>query len=231
MSKEHFQIIIPGVPVPLQRPRFFNTGRVTKMYDPQMHKKREAAYIISSQSPAHLSKSDTRVVFSVDFTFLMPIPKSMSKGGQNILKWLPCHDDTPDVDNLIKFYLDAANGTIWKDDSSVYQVSASKFYSDKPRVIMKVISETKEEFESECREILSMFSPEDFDLMKEDVKRLYKQMYSEDLKKNPREVAILISLLADRYGDRLKSIKTKHPQAWKKINAVKDCEKGGEKCL
>ena len=37
----------------------------------------------------------------------------------------------PDIDNLVKFVLDAANGVLFKDDSQVVRVLATKMYDDR----------------------------------------------------------------------------------------------------
>ena len=40
----------------------------------------------------------------------------------------------PDIDNVIKAILDGLNEVAYKDDAQVVNVSASKYYSDEPRV-------------------------------------------------------------------------------------------------
>lgn len=65
----------------------------------------------------------------------MPIPKSMSKqermhAESGLLK----HIKKPDVDNLVKLYLDVLTGTALTDDNCVSLGSAIKVYSSKPRV-------------------------------------------------------------------------------------------------
>lgn len=40
----------------------------------------------------------------------------------------------PDIDNIIKAILDGLNEVAYKDDAQVVNVSASKYYSDEPRV-------------------------------------------------------------------------------------------------
>lgn len=65
----------------------------------------------------------------------MPIPKSMSKkdrleANKGFLK----HIKKPDVDNLIKLYLDVISGIAIKDDNAVSIGTAIKLYSITPRV-------------------------------------------------------------------------------------------------
>ena len=76
--------------------------------------------------------------------FYMKRPKSHYRTGKfsNMLKKeSPMHHVTkPDIDNLAKFLLDCSNGTIIKDDSQVFQLSASKTYDDEPRTEFTIIS-------------------------------------------------------------------------------------------
>ena len=44
----------------------------------------------------------------------------------------------PDIDNVIKAVLDGLNGVAYADDSQVVALSASKCYSDDPRVVVIV---------------------------------------------------------------------------------------------
>ena len=44
----------------------------------------------------------------------------------------------PDVDNYIKSTLDGLNGILWQDDNQIVDISAHKFYSDRPRVEIEV---------------------------------------------------------------------------------------------
>ena len=66
--------------------------------------------------------------------FHMPRPKSHYRTGKysHLLKDnIPIyHTSRPDIDNLIKFYLDCMTGLYWKDDADIYDVHATKVYSD-----------------------------------------------------------------------------------------------------
>lgn len=63
----------------------------------------------------------------------MPIPASWSKAKKDTanagkLK----HTSRPDIDNLAKLVLDAANGVLWEDDSQIVSMKLTKEYSVKP---------------------------------------------------------------------------------------------------
>ena len=65
----------------------------------------------------------------------MPIPKSTPQ--KRIALWrleqTYC-SKKPDMDNIIKVVCDALNGTAYTDDRAVVRLSASKVYSDVPRL-------------------------------------------------------------------------------------------------
>lgn len=54
------------------------------------------------------------------------------------------HLKRPDVDNLIKFVLDALKGTYWKDDTQVQIRCAFKVYSHSPRTELEIYLEKGE---------------------------------------------------------------------------------------
>jgi len=44
----------------------------------------------------------------------------------------------PDTDNYIKAIKDALKSVIWKDDSQVVELHASKYYSQNPRIEIEI---------------------------------------------------------------------------------------------
>ena len=44
----------------------------------------------------------------------------------------------PDKDNIEKIYFDAMNGMIWGDDNQVIDGRTRKFYSMKPRTVIRI---------------------------------------------------------------------------------------------
>lgn len=49
----------------------------------------------------------------------------------------------PDLDNLIKLVMDAANGILWKDDANVVKLEALRVYGESAKTTIKV-SEIRE---------------------------------------------------------------------------------------
>lgn len=64
---------------------------------------------------------------------MLAIPQSWSKRKQEeARRGLLPHVSRPDVDNLGKLVMDAANGVLWKDDSQLVSVTLSKRYNETP---------------------------------------------------------------------------------------------------
>ena len=66
-------------------------------------------------------------------TFYMAMPKSWSKKKKAVHVGKPCQSK-PDLDNVLKGFMDALR----TDDASVYAVTASKFWSEQPGVVLAV---------------------------------------------------------------------------------------------
>ena len=120
-------ITIPGKPIPLARPRF--SCRST--YDLQTQLKNDVSFIIKSQ----ISQPPTSKLVSLKIHFFMPIPKNLPPKKTELLECTP-HRKRPDLDNLVKFYIDVCNGLIYNDDSQIFSITAAKFYSKEPRTVM-----------------------------------------------------------------------------------------------
>ena len=66
-------------------------------------------------------------------TLYVPMPKTWSKKRKETLFGKPV-PTKPDLDNYLKFYMDALKGSLYKDDNLVTQSFQEKIYSDDPRV-------------------------------------------------------------------------------------------------
>lgn len=134
------RIAFQGDPVAQQRCRIFKRGNRVCSFDPQVMCKKSLKQLAEDQVHEHSLANEPwklpeypRVVF----WFMMPIPKSMGKtdralAERDILK----HVKKPDVDNLIKLYLDVLTGPVLKDDNCVQIDKAIKIYSLNPRTII-----------------------------------------------------------------------------------------------
>jgi Holliday junction resolvase RusA-like endonuclease len=110
-------------------------------YDPQGALKNDLKVLVEEQC------KDLPALFQypkVSFWFYMPIPKSMAKSEriQTTLENLR-HVKKPDVDNLIKLYLDVMTKYVYDDDNCVSLGSVEKFYSDNPRTEILIEESTR----------------------------------------------------------------------------------------
>jgi len=118
-----FVLHLESEPKALLRPRgFLKKGQIS-FYNPCSQDQNQAKFLMKKEIKRLNMPFFASQALQVDFIFSYKRPVS------NKLK----HKTTkPDIDNLIKFYLDAMNGICFADDKQVTQIGAEKLYSDKP---------------------------------------------------------------------------------------------------
>ena len=121
-------ITIEGIPKAQKRHRF-GKGFV---YDPSKKDKAQLLPLLRSQ----LGSLPTAKPVGVALVFYMPIPKSYTKKKKALMQdeTYP-HTNKPDIDNMMKFYLDC----LPFDDKVIYKIEAEKIYSPRPRVEMLIL--------------------------------------------------------------------------------------------
>lgn len=131
------EFTIPGDPVPQGRPRAGRAGKRIVMYDPK--ESREYKRYVSLIARQHAPKTLLKGPLSVEMKIYRKIPKSTTKKDRALIsEGIKRPVTKPDTDNYTKSVLDALNGIIYKDDSQVTDLYASKYYSDNPRVELKI---------------------------------------------------------------------------------------------
>lgn len=125
---------IPGNPIAKKRPRFARRGKFVTTYNDQQTEEGKFICLMQSQLNGH-KPIPAGTPVNLHLNFFMPIPKAIEK---KILKQRIEHTKKPDVDNMIKFVKDCANGIIWHDDSQVIYVTARKDYDSRPRTEITV---------------------------------------------------------------------------------------------
>ena len=123
-------IRIPGNPIGKARPRFYRRGKFVGVYNCQDTEEGKFKWELAAQS-----KEVQPIETAIHLTcrFFMPIPASISKKKRALYEGCAIpHTKKPDLDNLIKFVKDCANGILWKDDSQVIAITASKAYHPNP---------------------------------------------------------------------------------------------------
>lgn len=130
---EPIEIVVEGKPYSKARPRFFRRGSFVGTYKPTKEAEAESRFVAQAEAclKAHGINeplgADTPLRVVCEFEFEMP--RSWTLGRRRSCKGQP-HDSKPDVDNLLKFAMDALNGVAWKDDKQVSLVAASKRWSE-----------------------------------------------------------------------------------------------------
>ena len=140
------KIIIPGIPIPQARMRHSTFGGFTKTYDPNAKDKQRVRLIIEKQMRENLFPGEDCYNFEyprVTFVFHMPLPMHLTKKNteaytSGFLK----HVTKPDVDNLIKLYLDCLDGIVLHQDQKVSLGPSVKLYHPEPKTIVW-INETR----------------------------------------------------------------------------------------
>lgn len=116
-------------PMSSPRPRFRNAGKFVQTYMPKKyidHKKD-----LQWQMP--MLMIDEPIKLTIEFHF--PLLKSWSKN-KHVAMVGKYKRTKPDIDNLIKTVLDAANGHLWKDDNQIVEIRSFKKYAEQSKIIM-----------------------------------------------------------------------------------------------
>lgn len=126
------KIIIPGIPVPQARMKHSNRRGFVTTYDPKAKEKTLIRYLLQS------SRTVNQIDFPrISFLFHMSIPASIPKKQRLLYESGTLkHDKKPDVDNLIKLYLDCLDGIVLQGDQKVSLGPCLKVYHPEPKTII-----------------------------------------------------------------------------------------------
>ena len=140
------KIVLLGKPIPAKRPRVLRTHT----YNPLAEQARRDHYKAIEQVKAEWKRlypwldsyTPLATGFELRFSFFMPIPPSWSNKEKN-LHYGTHHIFRPDVDNLLKYYMDILQSALYKDDKQVHTVFAEKRYinneDEAPRTEIEVM--------------------------------------------------------------------------------------------
>ena len=155
---------------PIAKARARHSKITSKCYDTQVREKKYIRQVMERQIKTFFDEACKEQLiqaekllhsdgFSVDLVFHMPIPASWQESRKNLARWGRIYPTSkPDVDNLEKFYLDAANELLWKDDAAVVSMRSKKIYSDQPLTEM-IIMPMNPNTPVMAQEILQCISP------------------------------------------------------------------------
>lgn len=133
------KIILEGDPVQQKRMKTSRRGGFIQIYDPSAKEKKVIREEIKKQSDLEIFDHP-----HISFLFYMPIPKNTSK---KLLKSFADErvkqEKKPDVDNLIKLYLDCLDGILFEGDQKVSLGCCIKIYSSRPRTVILLQESTQ----------------------------------------------------------------------------------------
>lgn len=131
-----YKLTIPGEPVAKGRPRMGKYGTYTpektKNYETLV---KELFFTQHGQTmmEGHLNV-EIKAYFGIAKSTTKKVREKMIGGSLRPTK-------RPDIDNVVKCIADALNGVAYADDSQIVSLSASKHYSENPRVEVIITSQ------------------------------------------------------------------------------------------
>ncbi len=127
------KIILAGIPVAQGRPRLSKWG----VFDPNSNDKKRVKIEIATYVKRVYNGIGLLQHPRISFVFHMPIPAGIPKY-QKALKesGIEKHTKKPDVDNLIKFYMDCLDGIAFEGDQKVTLGACVKLYHINPKTII-----------------------------------------------------------------------------------------------
>lgn len=123
--------VVPGTPVPLQRPRY---GQGHRPYDAQKTQKHEFKFHVEGQHGNLPFYTSPIMLLSY---FFFQIPKTSVARTEELMH--TPHTFRPDTDNLIKWVADCSGGILYRDDSIIYYTYGVKVWSTEPRTEFFVV--------------------------------------------------------------------------------------------
>ena len=119
-----------------------------KTYDSQINEKSNVAWVVKSQlNGIYLTQEPLKV----EFQFYV-LPKKNNRTQSLEIDFSKYHRIV-DVDNYVKFYFDALKGVLWNDDSHIYSLRANKYFTSKPRTIIRIGNLRNGEFDEIFKEL------------------------------------------------------------------------------
>lgn len=126
-----------GEPIAQGRPRATTINGHVRMYDPK--KSRDYKNYIRLAASEHKPEKLLEGPLSMKVKIYRPSLKSFSKKKAEMAEKGELRPVTkPDTDNYVKAIKDALKSVIWKDDSQVVELHASKYYSQNPRIEIEI---------------------------------------------------------------------------------------------
>lgn len=132
----NLEFTVYGEPTAKARPRVTRSGVA---YTPKKTVEYENLVKLEYQRQCKGAFFDRYVPIDIRIIAYFGIPSNASKKKrQEMLDGYirPCKK--PDADNVLKSIADSLNGVAYHDDSQIVDCQVRKFYSDRPRVVVKI---------------------------------------------------------------------------------------------
>ena len=142
MSRK-IEFFVPGTPVGKGRPRAARRGAGVVMFTPEKTADYESL-VAATASNAMRAEAGPLFTGPLEAVLEMrfPVPASWSKAKRaRALAGVEWHTSKPDADNVAKAILDACNGVVFRDDSQIVMLTATKEFSETPgvRVVIREV--------------------------------------------------------------------------------------------
>ena len=125
-----FQVLfaVEGTPIGKGRPKFARRGNFVSAYTPTKTRDYEAL-IAQAAKDAMSTAEPLKTPVAAYIYITVPVPASYSKKRtEACLKGIERPTKKPDIDNIIKAYLDSMNGIVYDDDTQVVSLHSTKRY-------------------------------------------------------------------------------------------------------
>lgn len=133
-----FRFTVFGKPFGKQRPKATIRGKHAGVYTPKETTEYEKL-VVAMFKQAYPNTKPIEGEVRATIVAFYPIPKSTSKKKTKLMKEHQLKPMVkPDIDNVCKIICDALNGVAYTDDSHITAVSIAKYYSETPRVEVKI---------------------------------------------------------------------------------------------
>ncbi|HJU78125.1 MAG TPA: RusA family crossover junction endodeoxyribonuclease [Nitrososphaeraceae archaeon] len=150
-----FKMILYGEPISKKRHRTKRVKGKIRSYDPQEDDKIVTKICMGVQRNA---QNIEIIEGPLSATFSFYCTPNQVRYNDKI--WgLAYHTDKPDIDNMIKYYLDCANEIVFADDKQIVSCTAQKYYSSNSRTEIIIEKLPLNEIDEEDKKILYNFSP------------------------------------------------------------------------
>jgi Holliday junction resolvase RusA-like endonuclease len=130
------EVSVSGTPRALSRPRMvYRNVNHPRVFNPDSaHLRRFRAALLQVTGADSLPIFPRNTHLRLDLLFEIPRPNSHFTRQGRLKPNTPCFPTDTDIDNLVKFVMDAMQGVVFFDDRTIVIISAAKVYAQQDRI-------------------------------------------------------------------------------------------------